>query len=238
MIYGIASYHRPECRTIKTLLDAGVAKTDIVVAVQDEQDFIVYKQKHPDINIIFREADSASGNRNTLLSAINERPVCLLDDDVSSFCVFTKDGRFLVNTPMALKTLLEVADIAKANNCPIAGVAPTANGIVARSRPEVNVDVLLQGTVIIMLSPDLRFDERFKMVEDYEIALRVICAGKHTLRYNYIAASKPKNGTNKGGLHDRYASGQLPLWLERLHKCYPIFHVNKAKTGGDIKWQK
>ena len=237
MIYGIASYHRPECRTIKTLLDAGVPFEDIVVSVQDENDLQEYKKKHPDIRIIFRKTDCAAGNRNTLLNNITERPLCLLDDDISSFCIFTQDGRFLVNTPEALKQLEQLAKTAQVNNSPIAGVSAVANGIIARNRPDYTIDALLQGTVIIMLSKNLRFDERFKMVEDYEISLKTIYSGFHTIRYNYLAANKPKNGTNKGGLHDRYAKGELPLWLERLHKKYPLFKVNKAKTGGDIKWK-
>lgn len=237
MIYAIASYHRSECRTVKTLLEAGVAKKDIVVALQDEADIPLYKANYPDIRFIFRKADCAAANRNTLLDEIKERPICLLDDDIVSFNYFTEDGRFLADTKKGLASLNCFVEKC-ANNCAVAGVSPVDNGIIARNRPEISVDNLLQGSVLIFFSPDLRFDERFKMVEDYELALRVIYRGEHTLRGNYIAANKPKNGTNAGGLHDRYTRGELPFWLNLLHKKYPMFKVNKNKTGGDIQWTK
>lgn len=234
MIYGIASYRRPECRTVKTLLDAGVRKRDIVISVQDEKDLAQYKAKHPDIRIVYRPADSAAGNRNTLLMNIKERPVCLLDDDIVSFGVFEKN--FRADTKKGLAALESVLESAKKNGCTIAGIAATSNGIIARNRSAESIDILLQGSVLLFMDRDTFFDERFKMVEDYEICLKAICNGKHTLRDNRIVANKPQNGTNVGGLHERYMRGELPSWIIRLEKLYPIFKANKQKNGGSIKW--
>jgi hypothetical protein len=86
-----------------------------------------------------------------------------------------------------------------------------------------------------MLEP-IKFNEKWKMVEDYEIALRTIRRGGHTLRSNWLSVRKPKNGTNKGGLHERYASGELKEWISRLAQVYPEFKPNKDKTGGYVRF--
>ena len=234
MIYGIASYRRPECKTVKTLVAAGVSKKDIVIAVQDRSDYEEYRKKHSGVNIIFREADSAAGNRNTLLKEIHDRPLCLLDDDIVSFGVYGHN--FKVDTEKALELLNDVYSSAKRNACALAGISATSNSIVARARSDESIDVLLQGSVLLFLDDGLFFDERFKMVEDYELCLRAIYGSKHTLRNNRIVANKPQNGTNEGGLHERYARGELPYWIDKLDRLYPIFKPNKQKNGGSIKW--
>lgn len=234
MIYGIASYHRPECRTVRTLLEAGVSKSNIVISVQDDDDYAEYRRRHKGIAIVYREADSAAGNRNTLLKEIKERPLCLLDDDIVSFGVYGKN--FKVNTPEALSALEGVCASAKKNGCTIAGIAATGNSIIARARSAESIDVLLQGSVLLFMDDKTFFDERFKMVEDYEICLKAIYGGQHTLRDNRLVANKPQNGTNAGGLHDRYVRGELPFWIAKLEKLYPIFKANKQKNGGSIKW--
>lgn len=238
MIFAIASYHRPECRTVRTLLEAGVSKNDIVVALQDEADIPLYKANYPGIRFIYRKADCAAANRNTLLDEIKERPICLLDDDIVSFCYRFENRMFRTDTKKSLDIIFDFSKKIAGNNCSLAGISPTNNNILAKNRPEISVDNLLQGSVLIFFTPDLRFDERFKMVEDYELSLRVIYSGQHLLRENYVCANKPKNGTNAGGLHDRYARGELPFWLNILHKKYPMFKVNKNKTGGDIVWTR
>lgn len=232
MIFAIPTYHRPECKTVNTLLAAGVEKSQIVISVQDEQDFEKIQKNFPEIQIVFRKSDCAAGNRNTLLEYVKERPVCLLDDDISSFNYFTDDGRFLISTNFVIKLLQEIS-----TNGELIGVAQTNNNIFARKRSDWSADVVLQGTVLIVNSYDLRFDERYKMAEDYEISLRTIYKGGHTLRYNYISVNKPKNGTNIGGMHERYQNKELPFYLKALHKQYPIFKINKSYTGGDIKWK-
>ena len=75
------------------------------------------------------------------------------------------------------------------------------------------------------------------MVEDYELSLRTIYNGFHVLRDNFSCAEKPKNATNEGGMHERYMNNELPIWLKRLQKKYPLFKANKNLTGGNIVWK-
>lgn len=234
--YGIASFRRPECKTIDTLVRAGVSLEDICVALQDRAELNAYRAKHPDVRYIVREADCAAGNRNTLIGAMGA-PVVLMDDDISSFAIKRPGTNFkrVVKREEFEPEFVRAIEEATANRCCLMGVAATGNDLVARGRSEYSYDVLLQGSFVVVLKDGVRFDERWKMVEDYELSLRAILHG-HTLRANYISVNKPQNGTNAGGLHDRYARGELTGWIEMLAKQYPMFKPNKAKTGGQVRF--
>lgn len=235
-VYCIASYNRPECVTVDTLLKAGICDKDIYVSLQKEDQEAQYKAVHPTINYIVREADCAAGNRNTLIDEVGT-PLILMDDDIRAFAVkkrgenFKRVEKFEDFSQMMDKAIAH----AQFNKCALVGIAANTNDLVARAREEYSVDVLLQGSFLVVIGGGVRFDERWKMVEDYELSLRVILKS-HTLRANYLSVIKPKNGENAGGLHERYAAGELPRWIERLEKCYPMFKANKQKTGGRIKF--
>lgn len=220
MIFGIPSYRRPQCKTIDTLKNLGFLDTEIVVALQDESDVSEYKAVHPNTKYIYRKTDCAAGNRNTLLSAL-PRPLILLDDDISSFSVKVPNRNFkAIQDGFALKSLLyHIIQIAQINNCALIGCAPTSNDIIAKRRAEYSFDCLLQGTFLIVLKK-INFNEKWKMVEDYELCLRLI----------------RKNGSNNGGMHERYENNELPLWISRLDAIFPEFQMNKSKTGGYVKF--
>lgn len=234
--YGIPSYKRPECKTVDMLINAGVSRENIFVSLQDGRQLEQYKAVHPNIQYIVRHADCAAGNRNTLLETIGA-PLVLLDDDIRAIAIKHKGGNFKrAATTAEFEPVIEAAiQQARENKCSIVGFAATTNDLIARNREEYSYDVLLQGSLLVVLNGDIRFDERWKMVEDYELSLRTILRS-HTIRANYVSAFKPTNGTNVGGLHDRYVNGELAIWIDRLSKKYPMFVPNKAKTGGRVRF--
>lgn len=233
MKYGIASYKRPKCRTVSTLLKAGIDKSDICIAVQTKEDYEQYSEIHDGIRIIYEPKDCAAGNRNTLLGHANS-PLWLLDDDIVSFGRYEGKG-FRVNTRACLEDMEELAELSKKNGISILGLAPTGNAIIAKNRTKYTYDCLLQGSAIFVSDLSVRFNENWKMVEDYELSLRVIATGGRIIRANRLTANKPQNGTNQGGLHDRYINGELPKWIRLLAKQYPEFKPNKTMTGGMLK---
>ena len=232
MIYGIASYKRPECKMVRTLLESGVKKEDIIVSTQTEDDYNEYKNR-VECEVIFAKKDSAAGNRNTILNYV-DRPVILLDDDVIGFYKFL-GGKWQKDTTGGLASLEGMFKTAEENGCCLYGVSANTNGIITRNRYEFDINTLFQGTVLGVLDSKIRFNESWKMVEDYELCLRLIRKGARLLRANYISAGKPKNGSNAGGLHERYAQGQLPYWIDALEKTYPEFKANKKKDGGQLR---
>lgn len=236
MIYGIASYKRPECKTIDLLNSLGVGNDRIYVALQDESELEKYAAFHKGVTYVIRKADCAAGNRNTLIQRL-PKPLVLLDDDLKAFVIRRNGQNFKrITTEAELEMELEaVIAEARLNNCSLIGFSATENNMVARARPDFSYDVLLQGSMLIALG-ETQFDENWKMVEDYEISLRIIHRNGHTIRANQISAIKPKNGTNEGGLHERYENNELPTWTKRLGMKYKEFKPNKMFTGGRVKF--
>lgn len=245
MIFGIASYHRPQCRTYKFLRKIGVKNEDIIIGLNDENDYEGYKRNYPECNIVVRKGFSAAFNRNTLLNEIDE-PCVLLDDDISGIQILRekksgKNSYFSNATAEELRICFEKCfEESRKNNAKIFGAAPTGRGSIADSRMRrwggFTPDVMIQGTITGIVDKNVRYNELFKMVEDYELSCRVILENSHTLRCNYLTAAKPTNGTNDGGLHDLYARGEQPYWIEKLCSEYGgIVKANKNKTGVYMK---
>lgn len=234
--YGIPSYKRPECKTVDMLVNAGVDKKNIYVSLQDEAQLEEYKAVHTDIQYIVRKADCAAGNRNTLLDSIGT-PIVLMDDDLSSVAIKCPGSNFksVYDRDTWEKELLQAIQEAQENGCVLIGVAANTNDIIAKNRRKYDYDTLLQGSFLIVLEP-MRFDERWKAIDDYELSLRVIANNKHTLRINTMSACKRSNCTNKGGCYEVYKKHPPEEWIRKLEQRYPIFKPNKTYTGGAVKW--
>ena len=231
MIWGIASYKRPECRTLRTLLEAGVNREDIVVSTQCVSDYEEYKKRH-NVRILYRETDCAAGNRNTILDEYKNEDVLLLDDDITSFFVF-KDCRYLKDDKMFVEKIPWMFKFSRENGATVFGISATDSNLVRLNRYQYDFKVLLQGTVLgINRESKILFDERFKMLEDYELSIRASKRNGYTMRFNDFCAGKPKNGTNEGGLHERYENRELKHWVEVLCKFHREFKPNKTRTGG------
>lgn len=232
--YGIPSYRRPECKTIDTLVRLGVKEEDIFVSLQEDCQK-EYEKFHAGVNYLHRKADCAAGNRNTLIENMIV-PFILLDDDITGFAIREPKSNFKrISEIKAFEDeVVSAINLANENKVSLIGASANANGLVAKGRARYSFDCLLQGSLLVFLD-NIFFDTAWKMVEDYELSLRVI-KNSHTLRMNQVTALKPKNGTNKGGLHDRYASGELPLWTARLARKYPYFKPNKDYTGGRVSF--
>lgn len=226
ILFGIASYHRPECNTYNILRNIGINNESIIIGLNDPDDEQRYKNLHKDANIIVRAGNSAAFNRNTLLNHVKSR-VVLLDDDITAFKMWdgnnkSKNGKYkALNGNELIKEFEQCFLVAEKNNAQIFGFSANDNSMNAKARMQrwgkYTPDVMIQGTVTGILTPkDVFFDERYLMVEDYELSCRIIASGGHTLRRNDLVAIKPQNGTNEGGLHERYAAGEQKLWINRL----------------------
>lgn len=129
-------------------------------------------------------------------------------------------------------------DYSEKCNAKIFGVCATDNTMTMKNRLDIwgayTPDVLIQGTITGIVDKTVRFDENFLMIEDYELSCRIIKNGFHTIRRNDLVAIKPKNGTNVGGLHERYEKGELAYWLDKACKRYAFLKKNKEQNGARI----
>ncbi len=244
IIYGIASFHRPLCKTYKFLRKIGVDNRRIIISLNDPKDYERYEEANPGANIIVCNGNSAASNRNNILKKVQGKCI-LLDDDIYSIKIYEqRQKQYGVYRTGNAKTLEEIFTEcfidAEKNKAAIFGINATSNGIITKRRIDTwgsyTPDVMIQGTLVGVVDPNIRFDESFLMVEDYELSCRVISIGAHTLRANTICAEKPKNGTNEGGLHERYENGELPYWIDKLCNKYPsIVRPNKKREGVIMK---
>jgi len=78
--------------------------------------------------------------------------------------------------------------------------------------------------------------------EDRDFVLQVLQMGMDTCRTSWLAFSSPKNGSNKGGLHDAYKGGLENHWSAKMVKLWPGVCELKTKKDGrpDVKihWKK
>lgn len=237
MKYGIASYHRPECKTVNSLLEEGVRPYDIIISTQTKDDYEEYKSRYEllGIKVLYREANNSASNRNTILMEYKERPILLLDDDITSFAIGTKHENMIKReTGVAIKLIESLSQL----NYDLIGCAETTSNVIKRHREPISTNCLLQGSFILFNTSDILFNEQYKMLVDYELSCRAIQNGFKVARYNYLGTNKPKNGTNKGGYHECYVSGENRKWLWKLQNEYSFFKVNKDYTGGKLVWRR
>lgn len=245
MIYGIPSYHRPQCKTYHMLRAVGVSENSIVIGLNDPNDYAEYAKRMPEAHIIVNKGNSAAFNRNRLIEEINGECI-LLDDDITKICRNISDpgkkyGQLVqMNAPELDALFRNCFVVAKNIDAKIFGVSATTNQMViaqrVRSWGEYTPDVMIQGTITGIVDHTVRFNEKYLMVEDYEVSCRLISKNGHTLRRNDVCAVKPKNGTNEGGLHERYANGEQRKWIDILCRDYgDIVKPNKEYTGVRIR---
>lgn len=244
IFYGIASYHRPICKTYSFLRKIGVNNNRILISLNDPNEYDDYKNQNPEAKIVVCNGNSAASNRNNILRKVQGKCI-LLDDDIQSIKIYEqRDGQYGVyrrkNANDLERIFTKCFRDAEKNKATIFGINATSNGIITKKRIDTwgnyTPDVMIQGTLVGVVEPNIRFDESFLMVEDYELSCRVISTGAHTLRANKICVEKPKNGTNKGWLYERYKNGELPYWIDKLCNKYPlIVRANKKREGVIMK---
>lgn len=250
--YAIISYHRPECVTVRTLLDLGINKEDIRVFIQDEKDFDEYQKSCSGIKLILNRGRGCSVNRNNVLRH-NEYSlgdwVCLLDDDILSFTgmkLFYQGGkakatsRKIYDCEFFKRVLCETFGTAEEIGSVMWGTSPTGNSLFAKTRltidGEYSVNKLFQGGLVgHIVDRETYYNETYKTVEDYELQLKIMSSGRLTLRRNDISASKKPNRNYRGGLFDTYRTDATKNDLDRLCAEYSGYIKLKPDYSGVVQ---
>ena len=242
--YGIASFHRPECPTLKTLLDLGINKEDIVISLNDEDDFNTYKEKYsPDIKVIYKKGNNVACNRNNILNHFNEGDyVMVLDDDIKSIKKYVlnegKYGKLIKLTKEELEEyLLEAFEETRKVKSSFFGTYAIDNTMMLKStilgQGKYSINKMFQGgSTGFIVDKETRYDEDMLLLDDYEIILNNIRKGKFVLRRNDIVFVTPKMGSSQGGYFDIYKQGKQKEYLIKLSNKYPgWFKIKKDYSG-------
>lgn len=248
--YGIASYHRLECKTLKTLLDLGIEKENITISLNDINDYNSYKEKYKDIRVIYKEGNCVANNRNNLLDnhKIGDKLI-VLDDDIISFRRWnikndnSKYGKlYKIETKQELEQILNECfkETEKIGNNKF-GIYAISNTMMIKGTIETqglySINKMFQGCFCgFIVDKETRYDNDFRVLDDYELVLRDIKNGKFVLRRNDIVSDTPKMGSSEGGYHDLYKKGIQKEYMIKLFKKYPgMFKIKKDYSGIILK---
>lgn len=231
--YAIASYHRPKCKTYHALKECGIEDERIVVRLNDSNEYKAYRQNLGSrARIILREGMYVSFNRNTCLNQFEDgSKILLLDDDIRSFqkwyeCSETKCGRLINLTNNFEREVKKIFDFMQKNGINYAGVISTDNKMniskLNRTGESYSYNTLLQGGFnFIIKNNKIVYDEKMKILDDYELCLRLIRQGEIIVRNNTIIANKARMGKEKGGYYEIYKTTNLQKqYLNLLKRKY------------------
>lgn len=173
-----------------------------------------------------------SFNRNTCLNQFEDgSKILLLDDDIRSFqkwyeCSETKCGRLINLTNNFEREVKKIFDFMQKNGINYAGVISTDNKMniskLNRTGEQYSYNTLLQGGFnFIIKNNKIVYDEKMKILDDYELCLRLIRQGEIIARNNTIIANKARMGKEKGGYYAIYKTTNLQnQYLNLLKRKY------------------
>lgn len=245
--YGIAGYHRPECKTYQTLVKLGIPKDQIVISLNDENDFEEYNKRYgKETTVIYKKGNNVACNRNNILNWFPTGTyVMVLDDDISSFKGWKQEGESkygkLVNLDreslenVLLQSFEETLKV-KSN---MFGTYAIANTMMIKSTIETqgiySINKMFQGgSCGFIIDKEHRYNENMLLLDDYEIVLKNIKEGNIVLRRNDIVAITPKMGSSKGGYFDIYKLGKQKEYILKLKQMYPNMITIKKDYSGII----
>ena len=240
--YGIACFHRPECKTLHTLTSMGAKSDRILIATNCHDDYEEYSRLYGSkFNVIYREKKNVAGNRNNIIEELGT-PCVILDDDIMEFGKYdrhvTKWGRFekIADIRLLDSLMCECFSMAKKQNAALFGVAASDHTKTAADHfdgmERYSLNGNFQGGFCGYLQNDLRHDESYDVLDDYELNLRILANGGNILRRNDLYARKGKMAGNAGGCKDLYDSGAQERCMKQLSKQWgPLFNVIGNASG-------
>lgn len=257
IMYAIASYHRPQCKTLETLLKLGIKKERITISLNDVSDVEEYKKNHGDkVKIIFKSGKGVACNRNNLLAQyVDGEHIILLDDDIKNFKRYVSDGSkygklVTIESASELEEILNKCfAMAEKHTAPFFGFYSTCNQMMITGALQkdgnYSINKLFQGGFCgFVVDRQIRYDESYLILDDYEIIIRNILKGRIIFRRNDCVAEKPPMAGAKGGYYDLYKTGIQQTYMMKLSKQYPnTFTIKKGFKGIRLKrkiknWRK
>lgn len=234
LIFTVPTYARRDLKTMRFLQELGITKDRIVLSTQDKTDYQELSEVYGDVaTVIFKSGSCVADNRNNILEYCRKNDITkfmMIDDDVSGMSV-SKDIKTIrkISEAECIATLQKSFEVAERAGATIFGFYPTDNAFHMHNNVAPTAyDRLIVGSCVGFLSNDLIYDKSFECKEDYELSLRLISQGRHTLRFNRIAAIYDFKA--KGGCESVYAKGGLWEASIKIVNKYP--HLVTLKNKG------
>lgn len=230
--FAIPSYKRAEKqRTLNMLVNLGYEKEDIVIATQTKQDYEEYSERYGEqCTIIFREANTVTGNRNTLLDYFDKGQwLIMLDDDIEGIYRLAGKKLVKVETKKELDEMFtDFFEYTEKNNGKMWGVYPVKNAYFMNNT--INKKNIINSCLGII--NDFRFDENYKAKEDIELCCRYIANGYNVIRFNFITYDVKHK--QKGGCYETWKTDENEKVAVRLVTKYPKLLKMNTKRKGEV----
>ena len=225
----VCSKGRPAAPLFKLLREHGIAYTAFI----EPQDAGRYGG-HP--HVMEKNDQGLAYARQQALATARERGheyYWMIDDDVSRF--YTANlGK---NIPCDPQAALSVAErVASRTGVGIVSLEYSQFSWNAK-REQVSWNSYCDCCVLIKSDTLADYRMELPLKVDRDFTLQVIANGERTVRLRDISFQVPTNGSNKGGLHDRYADGIEAIASRRMEELWPGVCEAKVKPNGrpDVK---
>lgn len=157
----------------------------------------------------------------------------MLDDDISGF-YFTQDTKLIKVEPDKALCAAETLISKQAN----IGQAALEYAQFAWSQTKP-VKIFGYCDVAVAINTELtqlaNYRSEMNLKEDRDFTLQILASGARTMRCAQISFRAPKNGSNKGGLHEVYAKrGKEEAAVDRMCEAWPGVVSKQVKKDGRI----
>jgi hypothetical protein len=237
----VASKGRPDAATLRQL-----AAEELSAAVYVEpQDADAYEERWGDRHkVVVLDADDQglAYVRQTILDDARRagaRWYWMLDDDISRFVRFDK---LRAARRVRASDALGIAEDAFRNE-PVAQAAIEYAQYAWAAEGRVTRNSYCDVAVAIRADVPVNFRPETGVKCDRDFTLQLLAAGYDTLRTSAVAFVAPKNASNRGGLHDEYASGREQRDSEQMVELWgrALCELQVKKDGRpDVKinWRR
>mgnify|MGYP003588143603 CR=1 FL=1 len=218
VVYAIPTYNRPHRqKTLEYLLANHVEHVILFVQNRYEE----YEERYGNnVQIVRTKADSVASNRNCVLNYLQGHKVVMLDDDISIIHELDEaTGTWRTQGPSFFEFAEKAFDSAEKEGAEAWGLYPTHQPFYMRGAREKFDYAILIGTVLGLFAGERRFDEQFRVDEDFDFCMRILLDGKKVVRYNRWAADAAHR--TRGGCQDDWA--QEEQYAKMLEAKYPLF---------------
>lgn len=188
------SYKRPNAVDTLTYLPS----TKIYV---DEKEADEYRKNYPKANIVAVES-KYQGNvcriRNKILEDHKNEIVCIIDDDLRSIAYFEKDVDHKIPDEYSfLAFLYKYTQMALDMDIRLWGINVNFDKQCYREYTPFSFTSYIGSPFMVHIRPELRFDERLSLKEDYDFTLQNLNKYRRTLRvnkYHYVVKQVDQPG--------------------------------------------
>jgi glycosyltransferase involved in cell wall biosynthesis len=218
IIYAIPTFNRPQKqKTLEYLLSVGIK--NIILFAQNCQE--EYERRYGDkVQVVRTKANSVASNRNAILDYVQGCDVVMMDDDINIVHKFDDEADTWIKPDASFEVFVQEAFVsAKQEGTEAWGIYPTNQPFYMRGVREKVDYAFLIGTVLGIRSSARRFDEQFRIDEDFDFCARILLDGKKVVRYNRWAADAAHR--TKGGCKEDWSNEEQ--YAKLLASKYPQF---------------